>query len=347
MHLIVARRDLTGFQHLHPTQGADGAWSANVRLDDPGSYRMFADFSHEETPRTLAADLRVDGAADLRPLPAPSTTATSDGGYDVRLDGRRRRPALRHHARRQAGEDRALPRRRRPPRRAARGRPGLPARPPHRRRAELRRRVPDPRAATGCSSSSSTRGACRPPRSRGRWRDGAPRPAHHRDDLRVVREPDRAQAQQARRRQRVGQLRDRDGDRRLRGRRRAGRARRRRRGGRLPGRAAGRRARGARRGGRAGAAAPPPDRLRAAVGAGAADRDDPGAAVRQLAVAVAPAGHAGRAVGRVAVPPRRLGEPQARRGDDGHADLGRRPGRVGLVAVRALPRRRRRCRTCG
>jgi hypothetical protein len=86
MHLIVARRDLTGFQHLHPTQAPDGTWSAPVRLDAAGSYRMFADFSHDETPRTLAADLRVDGAADLRPLPAPRTTAVSDGGYDVRLD---------------------------------------------------------------------------------------------------------------------------------------------------------------------------------------------------------------------------------------------------------------------
>ena len=86
MHLILARRDLTGFQHLHPTQGADGSWSAPVRLDDAGSYRLFADFSHEDTPQTLATDLRVDGEADLRPLPAFQPVAKSDGGYDVRLD---------------------------------------------------------------------------------------------------------------------------------------------------------------------------------------------------------------------------------------------------------------------
>jgi hypothetical protein len=86
MHLILARRDLTGFQHLHPTQGRDGVWSARVTLGAAGSYRLFADFSHDETARTLAADLRVDGAADLRPLPAPRATAVSDGGYDVRLD---------------------------------------------------------------------------------------------------------------------------------------------------------------------------------------------------------------------------------------------------------------------
>ena len=85
MHLIVARRDLTGFQHLHPEMGADGTWSTPLKLDEAGSYRLFADFSHDEEATTLATDLRVDGPADLQPLPAPHPTAVSDGGYDVRL----------------------------------------------------------------------------------------------------------------------------------------------------------------------------------------------------------------------------------------------------------------------
>jgi hypothetical protein len=85
MHLILARRDLTGFQHLHPRLGVDGAWTAPVRIDAPGSYRLFADFSHEGEATTLAADLAVDGDAELQPLPALSPTATSDGGYDVKL----------------------------------------------------------------------------------------------------------------------------------------------------------------------------------------------------------------------------------------------------------------------
>jgi hypothetical protein len=92
MHLILARRDLTGFRHLHPQQGDDGTWSTRVRLDDAGSYRLFADFSHDGEPRTPASDLRVDGAADLRPLPAPAATAVSDGGYAVRLDPSAARP---------------------------------------------------------------------------------------------------------------------------------------------------------------------------------------------------------------------------------------------------------------
>jgi hypothetical protein len=92
MHLILARRDLTGFQHLHPEQDEDGTWSTGVRLDDAGSYRLLADFSHDGEAQTLATDLRVDGDADLQPLPEPASTAVSDGGYDVRLDAGDARP---------------------------------------------------------------------------------------------------------------------------------------------------------------------------------------------------------------------------------------------------------------
>jgi hypothetical protein len=86
MHTIVVRRDLTGFQHVHPTQRADGTWVVPVRLDAAGSYRLFADFSRDGEAQTLASDLRVDGAADLRALPTARVTAVSDLGADVRLD---------------------------------------------------------------------------------------------------------------------------------------------------------------------------------------------------------------------------------------------------------------------
>jgi hypothetical protein len=92
MHLIIARRDLTGFQHLHPEQDADGSWRVPVTLGEAGSYRLLADFAHGDEPFTLAGDLRVDGDADLRPLPAPAPTSVSDGGYAVRLDAGRVRP---------------------------------------------------------------------------------------------------------------------------------------------------------------------------------------------------------------------------------------------------------------
>jgi hypothetical protein len=87
LHLIVVRRDFSGFQHLHPAQAADGSWSTELTLPEAGSYRLFADFAIDGEPVTLASDLRVDGDADLRPLPTPSAVATSDGGDRVELAG--------------------------------------------------------------------------------------------------------------------------------------------------------------------------------------------------------------------------------------------------------------------
>jgi len=92
MHLILARHDLTGFQHLHPEEREDGTWTVRVRLHDAGSYRLFADFARQGDPYTLASDLRVDGTADFKPLPTSEPTAMSDGGYHVRLAAGRARP---------------------------------------------------------------------------------------------------------------------------------------------------------------------------------------------------------------------------------------------------------------
>ena len=106
MHLIVVRRDLTGFQHLHPAQAADGTWTAPAAARRAPARTACSPTSRTtETPRTLAADLRVDGAADLRPLPAPRPDRVSDGGYDVRAPRRAAgdEPALRDHPRRRAG----------------------------------------------------------------------------------------------------------------------------------------------------------------------------------------------------------------------------------------------------
>jgi len=79
MHLIVVRRDMTGFRHLHPHQQRDGSWSVPVALSDAGTYRVFADFSVGGRPRTLAADLFLDGATRSRPLPAATNSVAVDG----------------------------------------------------------------------------------------------------------------------------------------------------------------------------------------------------------------------------------------------------------------------------
>jgi hypothetical protein len=86
MHFIVVRRDGQGFQHLHPELGDDGVWHVELTLPAAGSYRVFADFKHDDEAQTLAADLSVDGEADYAPLPAPATSADTGDGYDVRLD---------------------------------------------------------------------------------------------------------------------------------------------------------------------------------------------------------------------------------------------------------------------
>ncbi len=85
MHLIVVRRDLTGFQHLHPAMSGDGTWSAALTLATAGSYRVFADFKRDGRNLTLARDLEVAGASEMVALPAAASTATARGGYTVRL----------------------------------------------------------------------------------------------------------------------------------------------------------------------------------------------------------------------------------------------------------------------
>jgi hypothetical protein len=85
LHLIAVRRDLTGFQHLHPRQDADGAWSTDLELRDAGAYRVFADFRPAGgTATTLASDVLVGGSFTPRALPAPATAVRLDG-YDVSL----------------------------------------------------------------------------------------------------------------------------------------------------------------------------------------------------------------------------------------------------------------------
>ncbi len=85
MHLIIARRDLTGFQHLHPEMDAEGRWSVPVRFRDAGSYRVFADFNHNGESLTLGADLNVDGSVSWRELPDPEALSAAGDGYEVNV----------------------------------------------------------------------------------------------------------------------------------------------------------------------------------------------------------------------------------------------------------------------
>lgn len=86
MHLIVVRRDTTGFQHVHPEMAPDGTWTVPLALPAGGSYRAFADFAPtggEAT--TLGVDIAAPGT--FEPVEhAPSRTARVDG-YTVELTG--------------------------------------------------------------------------------------------------------------------------------------------------------------------------------------------------------------------------------------------------------------------
>jgi hypothetical protein len=86
MHLIVVRRDTAGFQHVHPEMAADGTWTVPLTLDDPGSYRAFADFAPtggEAT--TLGVDLAVPG--DFQPKNYTGSRVSTVDDYEVKLDG--------------------------------------------------------------------------------------------------------------------------------------------------------------------------------------------------------------------------------------------------------------------
>jgi hypothetical protein len=87
LHLIVVRRDLTGFQHVHPVlDERSGTWSVPVDLA-PGTWRVIADFTPTGwEPLVLAEDLHVAG--DYEPGPAPAEARTSEvDDYTVELTG--------------------------------------------------------------------------------------------------------------------------------------------------------------------------------------------------------------------------------------------------------------------
>ncbi|BCY05466.1 hypothetical protein [Actinoplanes sp. L3-i22] len=91
LHLIVARRDLTGFQHLHPEMADDGTWSIDLTLAQPGIYRMIADFTAlvggQQIATTLGTDLVVAGDYAPQALPAAGNTATV-AGLTVTYEGK-------------------------------------------------------------------------------------------------------------------------------------------------------------------------------------------------------------------------------------------------------------------
>ncbi|MFI5894885.1 hypothetical protein ACIA5D_32775 [Actinoplanes sp. NPDC051513] len=88
LHLIVVRRDLSGFQHLHPSMAADGTWSVPLAVAAAGQYRVFADFQPAGRDQSLTLGVDMPAPGDYRPVPLPSAARTANvDGYRVGLHG--------------------------------------------------------------------------------------------------------------------------------------------------------------------------------------------------------------------------------------------------------------------
>jgi len=87
LHLIAVRRDLTGYQHLHPILDASGQWSTPAQLR-PGLWRLIADFVPTGAAQTtLGTDLQVGTSLRFTPLGPDTSVDSVVDGYDVSLDG--------------------------------------------------------------------------------------------------------------------------------------------------------------------------------------------------------------------------------------------------------------------
>ncbi|GIE78556.1 hypothetical protein Aph02nite_45060 [Actinoplanes philippinensis] len=91
LHLVVAGRDLGGFQHLHPAMSPDGLWTVPLTLPRAGAYRIFADFTvatvgGATTPLVLGVDHHVPGDAAETELPAAADRAEA-GPFTVTMEG--------------------------------------------------------------------------------------------------------------------------------------------------------------------------------------------------------------------------------------------------------------------
>jgi hypothetical protein len=81
LHLVVVRRDLSHFQHLHPWLAPDGTWTTDVDLAAPGVWRILVDATPATAggPIVLGTDIVVPGDATDQSIPAPDDSVEIDG----------------------------------------------------------------------------------------------------------------------------------------------------------------------------------------------------------------------------------------------------------------------------
>lgn len=83
LHLVLVRRDLAGYVHVHPQREGE-RWSVDVVLPTPGVWRAYADFEADGEKIVLGRDVFVPGDLAPQPLAEPRDRTTVDG-YGVRL----------------------------------------------------------------------------------------------------------------------------------------------------------------------------------------------------------------------------------------------------------------------
>lgn len=90
-HLFVVSQDLRHFEHIHPVQGEDGAWSIDIVLPRPGHYKVLSDFvPRGGTAQFIARPLTTSGysgglVADRPRLAADTETTKTVGGLTATL----------------------------------------------------------------------------------------------------------------------------------------------------------------------------------------------------------------------------------------------------------------------
>lgn len=87
LHLIVVRRDLRNYHHLHPRMDARGVWSVPLELPGPGTYRIFTDFRPQGAAGQLTLGMDVTAPGDYRPKEPPAKQTVTVDGYQVTLNG--------------------------------------------------------------------------------------------------------------------------------------------------------------------------------------------------------------------------------------------------------------------
>lgn len=71
MHLIVVKNDLSWFNHIHPTLGADGTFTVTTTLPTSGSYKLYADYTPTGRKQEVPQHEFATGGAQ----PAPSSVS--------------------------------------------------------------------------------------------------------------------------------------------------------------------------------------------------------------------------------------------------------------------------------